>query len=137
MGILSFILGLIPGLNTLVRNITTAWFNSKVKITTARIGGDTEVAKALVIASAKEYATNVDRLKVIAGSKVLLLLIVGFATPWVVYEWKVVVWDTILGWGTTAPIKGLVADWGGTIIACLFGSGTALTVGHMYFNRKD
>lgn len=137
MGILSFILGMIPGLNTLVSNITTAWFNSKVKITTARIGGDTAVARTLVEAEAKDYAANVDRLKTIASSKALLFLIFAFATPWIIMEWKVVVWDVVLGWGTTDPVRGEIGSWGHIIIMCLFGSGTSLAVGHMYFNRKD
>lgn len=137
MGILTFILGMIPGLNTLVSTITTAWFNSKVQITTARIGGDTQVAKALVAASAQEYASNVDRLKVYATSKWLMLLIFGFALPWMIIEWKVIVWDTVLGWGVTSPVKGEIGSWGHIIIMCLFGSGTSLAVGHMYFGRKQ
>jgi hypothetical protein len=137
MSFLATLLGLIPGLNTLVSTIASAWFNSKVQITTAKIGGDTAVARDLVVADSKEYATNVDRLKVIAGSKALLRLIFGFATPWIIMEWKVIVWDTILGWGTTSPIGGEIGTWGHIIIMCLFGSGTSLAVGHMYFNRKD
>lgn len=130
-------LGVIPGISSIVSSITTAWFNSKVMITTAKIGGDTAVATALVAAESKDFATNVDRLKVIASSKVLMFLIVGFAFPWIVMEWKVIVWDTILGWGVTAPIRGTIGDWGGLIISCLFGAGTAMHVGGMYFNRKQ
>jgi hypothetical protein len=67
---------------------------------------------------------------------------VGFAVPWIAYEWKVVVWDNIVcPWlfgapGLTLPIKGDVATWATTIITCLFGSGTVLSAGHMYFNRN-
>lgn len=137
IALLSTFLGLIPGLSTLVTSITNAWFNSKVQITTAKIGGDTAVATQLVIAAQKEYETNVSRLSVLAGSKALMFLILGFALPWMIFEWKVILWDKILGWGSTDPVLGEVGTWGHIIIMCLFGSGTSLAVGNMYFNRKN
>lgn len=39
----------------------------------------------------------------------------------VVYVAKVVVWDTMLGLGTTDPVRGNVGDWLGLIAAFLFG----------------
>ena len=58
------------------------------------------------------------------------------ALPLVGYEWKVYVWDTMLGWGTTEAVKGQVADWGNTIIYFLFGSPTVMGLGKMWFSRK-
>lgn len=29
-----------------------------------------------------------------------------FSIPYVIYLWKVIVWDTVLGWGTTPPLRG-------------------------------
>lgn len=132
------IAGMIPGISTIVSSITTAWFNSKVMIQTAKIGGDTAVGQSLVVAAAQSEASNVNRLRVIGGSWVLSLLVVGFAMPFIVWETKVIVWDIVLGWGSTPSLRDpMLSQWGGTIIACLFGSGTVLTAGHMYFNRKD
>lgn len=132
------ILGMIPGISSLITAVTNAYFNQKVAITTAKIGGDTAVAKALIIASAQAEASNVQRLAVIGGSWVLSLLVLGFGLPYIIWEFKVIVWDIVLGWGSTASIRDpMLSSWGGTIIACLFGSGTVLTAGHMYFNRKD
>lgn len=133
------LLGLIPGISSLVQSFVGAYFNSKVAITTAKIGGDTAVAQALIVAAAKVEVSNVDRLKVIGGSWVLSFLVIGFALPWIAYEWRVVVWDNVINVGATSTpaIGGDVALWAKTIIACLFGSGTVLTAGHMYFNRKD
>lgn len=34
---------------------------------------------------------------------------------------KCVVWDTLLGWGTTPPLRGDVAAWVGLIYAFMFG----------------
>lgn len=39
----------------------------------------------------------------------------------VIYIGKVVVWDTMLGWGTTPPIRGNVGEWMALIAAFLFG----------------
>jgi hypothetical protein len=43
------------------------------------------------------------------------------AFPLVIYLWKVIVWDKVLGLGTTDPITGMVADWTGTIITAYVG----------------
>src|SRR4249919_2434407 len=43
------------------------------------------------------------------------------AFPLVIYLWKVIVWDKVLGLGTTDPITGMVADWSGTIITAYVG----------------
>lgn len=131
------ILHLIPGLSGLATAWLTAAYNAKVAITTAQIGGDVSVATTMVNAAAVAEQTRVKGLQVIAGSWVLSFLTLGFAVPFMWYEAKVVIWDTCLGWGSTVAIHGAVIDWGGTIIACLFGSGTILTTGHMYFNRNQ
>ena len=130
------ILALIPGLNTLVTSITTAFFNAKVQITQAKIGGDRDVAVKLVQAAAQADHENTARLSIIAGNKFLTFLLIAMATPLVVYEWKVIVYDTILGWGSTPAVKGQVADWGNTIIYFLFGSPTVMGIGKMWFNRR-
>jgi hypothetical protein len=33
----------------------------------------------------------------------------------------VIVWDKVLGWGTTDPITGMIADWTGMIITAYVG----------------
>lgn len=138
LALLGTIAGMIPGISTIVTSLTSSYFNSKVAITQAKIGGDVTVATDLVRAAATSEITSVQRLQVIGGSWVLSLLVVGFATPFIIWETKVIVWDIVLGWGSTPSIRDpMLLSWGGTIIACLFGSGTVLTAGHMYFNRKD
>ena len=130
------LIGAIPGIGALVTSITTAVFNSKVQIATAKIGGDTAVATALVKASEPEAHERTAALSVIAGSKILLLLVVVFAAPLAIFEWKVVVYDTILGLGTTLPIRGEVAQWANLIIGFVFGAPTSLALGQMWFSRK-
>lgn len=135
--IITFI-NMIPGINTMVTALTTAYFNSKVQLAQARIGGDTTVAVATVKAAAVSEASGVDRLKVIAGSWILSFLTIGFSLPYMLYEWECVVYDKLWMHGThaTDALGGDISAWSTTIIGCLFGSGTVLTAGHMFFNRS-
>ena len=43
------------------------------------------------------------------------------AMPIIIYLWKVIVWDKVLGLGTTDPITGMIADWTGMILAAYVG----------------
>jgi hypothetical protein len=36
--------------------------------------------------------------------------------------WKVIVWEKVLGWGSTDPITGMIADWAGMILTANVGS---------------
>lgn len=48
---------------------------------------------------------------------------------------KVVIWDTILGWGVTTPIKGLVADAFSAVIVMWFGGRTMEKVARIWRSR--
>lgn len=135
-GILAFFQA-IPAITGGINNFVSKYFDAKVQITAARIGGDVAVAKAMVSGVVAEGQTRVEFLKAVGQSKFLMFLIGGFATPFMIYVWKIVVFDIVLGLGSTDAIRGNVADWGGVIIASLFGSATVLSVGHLYFNRKQ
>jgi len=54
------------------------------------------------------------------------------ALPLVIYLWKVIVWDKVLGLGTTDPITGMVADWIGTIITAYVGGRSIETVARIF-----
>lgn len=41
--------------------------------------------------------------------------------PVIIYLWKVIVWDKVLGWGTTDVIVGDVGIWAGTIVTTYVG----------------
>lgn len=126
----------IPAITGGINNFVSKYYDAKVQITAAYIGGDTEIAKAMVSGVVTEGQTRVEFLKAAGQSKFLMFLIGGFATPFMIYIWKIVVFDIVLGLGSTDAIRGNVADWGGTIIAAIFGASTVMGVGQMYFNRK-
>lgn len=134
-GILAFFQA-VPALMGGINNFTNKYYDAKVAITTAQIGGDVKVAEQLVSGVVKEGETRVEFLKAVGQSKFLSFLIGGFAAPFMIYIWKVVVWDIVLQWGATDAIRGNVAEWGGLIIASIFGSATVMGAGHLFFNRK-
>lgn len=129
------LLAAIPGIGGIVTAITTALFNAKVEITKAKTGADRDVAVRLVQAAEAREHENTARLAIFAGNKLLTVLVIAFATPLVLFEWKVVVVDIVFQAGSTDPIRGQVADWATTIIAFLFGTPTALALGKMWFSR--
>lgn len=45
---------------------------------------------------------------------------------------KVVVWDTVLGWGSTPPLHGDIATWSGMIMAFWFGGRTVEKVAQIF-----
>jgi len=45
-----------------------------------------------------------------------------------IYFAKVLVWDKVLGWGTTDPITGFVLEWSGLIVVSLFGMQVANSI---------
>ena len=44
-----------------------------------------------------------------------------FALAFIIYVWKVVVWDKVLGLGTTDPLSGDVAQWAMIVLTAYFG----------------
>jgi hypothetical protein len=133
----------IPAITGGINNFVSKYYDAKVQITAARIGGDVNVAKALVSGVQAEGQTRVEFLKAVSQSKFLMCLVGGFALPWIAYEWKVVLWDNMLCftlygvYGFTPTIKGVVGEWAGLIIGGIFGTGSVMAVGQMFFNRRE
>jgi hypothetical protein len=44
-----------------------------------------------------------------------------FAFAFIIYVWKVAVWDKVLGLGTTDPLSGDVSQWGMIVLTAYFG----------------
>lgn len=47
-----------------------------------------------------------------------------FALPLIIYFWKTIVWDKVLGWGSTDPLTSMIGEWAGLIILAYFGGRT-------------
>lgn len=44
----------------------------------------------------------------------------AWAAPFIIFAWKVIVWDKVLGWGVTDPLGPLETDIGRIIVAFYF-----------------
>jgi hypothetical protein len=133
----------IPAITGGVTKWTEAYYNAKVALVQARVGGDRDVAVAVVNGMAAEGQARVEFLKTVANSRFLQWMIGLWAGPWIIYEWKVVVWDNIVSfalyghYGYTPEIKGLVAAWAGLILGGIFGTGGVMAAGQLFFNRRE
>ena len=58
------------------------------------------------------------------------------AFPIIIYFWKVIVWDKVLGLGSTDPITGMIADWTGTIITAYVGGRSIEKVARIFARRS-
>ena len=52
--------------------------------------------------------------------------------PFAVYIWKVVIWDIVLGWGSTDPIRGDVASLMMIVVGSYFGGRTIEKVAQIF-----
>lgn len=58
-----------------------------------------------------------------------------FAFAFVIYVWKVIVWDKVLGWGVTDPLSAELSQWALIILTAYFG-GRSLEKVARIFARK-
>lgn len=58
------------------------------------------------------------------------------AAPVIIYLWKVIVWDKVLGLGATDPITGMVADWTGLIVTAYVGGRSIEKVARIFARRS-
>lgn len=134
-------LNLIPGVSNLIQFVAGKWMDSKVSMYQARMGVTKEVAIAAIQAEVENNRTKVGWLQAVASSPFLMFIVAGFAGPWIIYGWKVIVWDNIVHkffWGVygfTPPITGLVADWAGIILGGIFVTSTGVGITHAVLNR--
>jgi hypothetical protein len=87
--------------------------------TSEKIAADLAVRELEVAARERELATQV----VIAeqGHWYTALPRPLFAFAFVIYVWKVVVWDRVLGLGSTDALSGDVAQWAMIVLTAYFG----------------
>ena len=55
----------------------------------------------------------------------------------IIYFWKVIVWDKVLGIGMTEPLTGMVSDWAGMIITAYVGGRTVEKVASTLIARRN
>jgi hypothetical protein len=130
------LLSLLPIVGNFFSGLAGKYFDAKVSIYQSKTGLQREEAVQAVRAQIAAGEERVSALKIISSNVVLTMVIVLAAIPILGFEWKVVIWDTMLGLGSTPAIHGQVADWMNTIIYFLFGSPTAIAVTKMWYDRN-
>ncbi len=143
MTIIMTLLGMIPGVASVVQFIAGKWMDSKVSMYQARMGVTKDVAVAAINAEAENNKTKVSWLQAVASSPFLMFIVGGFALPLIVHMNKAYVWDNIIHkfiWGTygfTPPMTGYILEWGGIIIGGIFVTSTGMGITHAIINRKE
>lgn len=140
MSILFGLLSYIPGFLNLATAITNKAFDSRVAMYQAKTGATRDVAIAAITATVTNNQTKVSWIAALAQNPMMMMIVVGFALPWIIYEWKVVVYDNVWQyWGKfyTPPIGGEVGKWAGVILGGIFITGGGLGIAHAMIKRKD
>lgn len=133
----------VPAILGGVNHFADTFYNAKVQLVTTRVGGDVNVAKALIAGINVEGQTRVSFLETVSHSRFLQWVVGGFAGPWIIYGWKVITWDNVVctivtvGSCSTPPIRGEVATWAPIILTGIFGTGSVMALGQMFYNRKN
>jgi hypothetical protein len=113
--ILSFISA--PLFNTLLKG-----WQAKLDSQTAAGVQAADVAKAALVADVQQRATNAGVVTATLGhwyTAIPMVIVMGSAAA---FFTKCVVWDNLLGWGTTDPLGGDVQTTYNMVIAFWFGS---------------
>lgn len=137
---LTAILALFQALPAITGGITSfinKYYDAKVQMYAARIGGDVEAAKAMLSAEQAANASKVSWLAEVASSPVLSFIVVGFAFPFIFYLNKVIIYDICLGLGSTPILKwDQLTMWGDTIIKGIFITTGGVGAVTAWVNRK-
>jgi len=87
---------------------------------------EADIAARELAVQQKELELQTDYKKSILGHWYDPVNLFGYIM--VVYFGKIVVWDKVLGWGTTDPIEGAGAEWAGMIMMFFVGARGAVSV---------
>lgn len=109
----------------------------------AKLASANERDKLAADLAAKEIAADIDARKqasaiVIAeqGRWYTAIIRPLLALPVIIYFWKVIVWDKVLGLGSTDPITGMPAEWAGLIVAAYVGGRSIEKVASIFARKK-
>lgn len=61
------------------------------------------------------------RARALAGGQAVTAMAMFWAAPYALYDWKLLVWDKMLGWGVTDKLSDMLLETRWQILAFLFG----------------
>lgn len=95
----------------------------------------TEVTKEAIRAEVEAQKTGRDILIAEQGRWYTAIVRPLLALPVIIFFWKVIVWDKVLGWGVTDPLTGAAAEWAGAIVTTYVGGRTVEKVASTLSSR--
>ncbi len=106
----------IPGLLSNAFGLASKGIDYYIK----KADGDTQMAIALM--QADQVRINAQRDITVAGMShpVWWVMWVAFVLPTAGFYWKCLVWDKMLGWGSTDALAGDISVWAGWIVGSIF-----------------
>lgn len=110
-------------------------YKAKLGAENTRDAQAVDLAKKEIEADIAARASATETIKAEQGWWVTAIIRPLFAVPLALYWSKIVIWDKMLGWGTTDPLTGLVGEWAGLIILAYF-VGRPLEKVAMVFGRR-
>jgi hypothetical protein len=129
-----------------------AWLASF--LTPQIVGGFIEAYKARLAAASTADATAADLAKAamlaeIEARKQATAVVIAeqgrwwtaiirplLAAPVIVFMWKVIVWDKVLGLGSTEPLGGEVSTWAGAIVTTYVGGRSLEKIASTIWSRR-
>lgn len=107
---------IIGGVITPLTNMVTAIYTKKEDVNLEEFKVDGTVDIALVNASVALTQANAGLL----GNRWIILLQVGFGLPLMIYYGKCILWDKVLGLGSTDALTGDIGQYSTWIVGFLF-----------------
>lgn len=95
----------------------------------------TEVTKEAIRAEVEAQKAGRDILIAEQGRWYTAIIRPLLALPVIIFFWKVIVWDKVLGWGVTDPLTGAAAEWAGAIVTTYVGGRTVEKVASTLSSR--
>lgn len=87
-----------------VINAALGWQKQKLEAAGSHEARVAELAQKQIALDSQEAAINASVVIAEQGNWVTRWQRPMFALPFIIFTWKVVVWDKVLGWGTTDPL---------------------------------
>jgi hypothetical protein len=110
-------------------------YRAKLGAENTRDSQAVDLAKKEIEAEIAARASASETIKAEQGWWVTAMIRPLFAIPLALYWSKVVIWDKMLGWGSTDALGGLVGEWAGLIILAYF-VGRPIEKVAMVFGRR-
>lgn len=112
-----------------------AGYQSRLSADNTRDAQAVDLAKKEIESEIAARAAASETIKAEQGRLVTAMIRPLFAIPLALYWAKIIIWDKMLGWGSTDPLTGFVGEWAGLIILAYF-VGRPLEKVAMVFGRR-